>query len=428
MVALSLHPVFQLQLWSQRSIVVLLVFDNLVKQAIMKWEVGQTVDVQSRTWAGINKPGGCARITKIHYAVDGLNVESIDVKYVLGGGCEKEIDPAIVSPFETLDRGGRKRRGRDFFMEHADNVVKKVKQAIRKKASDTAARTTTTHNRKTTAPDHSTSPSTPVTPEHPSMKVAKAPKLNLLSVPSYVIADRTVEVSPLPLDRAVIEPDKAAVVRRGLFGSIDGSTKAKQMETLKQSKLPVDKLPEDPTFHETVREVSQAHSAAMKRSLALKCGRNYASKLGATKRSMPVDDKPSDVKKATTKAHLKDVFDYELRKAKEFLEEVCRAPCAEQYDVDTSSKENRLNTSVCNSQSDQKPAALDRREEFLNVFQSLRRKFEEDDGMMDESEFMANISNRAENAFTKAEIHTHLEHLYQAGRLMKSDGVLYIID
>ena len=64
----------------------------------------------------------------------------------------------------------------------------------------------------------------------------------------------------------------------------------------------------------------------------------------------------------------------------------------------------------------------------MNVFQSLRRKFDEDDGMMDESKFIASVTNRAEKAFAKAEIDTHLEYLYQEGRLMKSDGVLYIID
>ena len=55
----------------------------------------------------------------MRYAKDGHHVESIDVKYVLGGGFEKDIDPAIVSPYETLKREGRKRRGRDFLMDRA---------------------------------------------------------------------------------------------------------------------------------------------------------------------------------------------------------------------------------------------------------------------------------------------------------------------
>lgn len=286
----------------------------------------------------INKPGGCAKITKIHYAVDGLNVESIDVKYVLGGGYEKAIDPAIVSPFETLDRRGRKRRGRDFLMERADDVVKKIKQVMRKDAKENAA--TTTLDRKTKEPDQSTSPSTPVTPEHPSLKAAKPPRVNLLSVPSYVIADRTIEVSPLPLDRAVVAPSRATVPRRGLFGCAPSTSQAKHVVAKPAiSKKPV----EDVTFHQTSRQVSQAHSAAMKETLAIKRGRNLSAKLGTKKAPLTEHKSKDDRKSATT--HLNDVYNYELRKAKEFLDEVCRAPTDDVDVIKTSSKENRLNTS-----------------------------------------------------------------------------------
>ena len=48
--------------------------------------------------------------------------------------------------------------------------------------------------------------------------------------------------------------------------------------------------------------------------------------------------------------------------------------------------------------------------------------------MMNESDFMTIMTNRAEKAFTNAEIDSHLKYLCQEGRLMKSDGVLYIID
>ncbi len=291
----------------------------------------------------INKPGGCAKITKIHYAVDGLNVESIDVKYVLGGGFEKGIDPAIVSPFETLDRGGRKRRGRDFLMERADDVVKKVKHVIRKNTPAGTKITTTSRNTRTKEPDQSTSPSTPVTPEHPSLKVVKASKVNLVSVPSYVIADRAIEVSPLPVDRTVAEPNKATVARRGLFECNTRNPCAKAKHSMAKPSIS-EKPVQDSTFDEMVKDVSRAHSAAMKESLAVKCGRNNSAKLGA-KKATTAERKPKDDQKAT-KTHLKDVFDYELRKAKEFLDEVCRAPGIDADFVDTSSKENRLNTSV----------------------------------------------------------------------------------
>ena len=43
-------------------------------------EMGIQVSVQSRTWPGINKPGGAGRVTKVH-----SSGTAYDVKYVLGG-------------------------------------------------------------------------------------------------------------------------------------------------------------------------------------------------------------------------------------------------------------------------------------------------------------------------------------------------------
>ena len=77
------------------------------------------------TFFSINKPGGCAKITKIHKTEDGNYIEGLDVKYLVGGGFERNVDPCIVSPFETLDRGGRKRRGRDFLFEREKDLQKK---------------------------------------------------------------------------------------------------------------------------------------------------------------------------------------------------------------------------------------------------------------------------------------------------------------
>jgi hypothetical protein len=57
--------------------------------------------------------------------VDGDYIEGLDVKYILGGGGERNLDPAIVSPLETLERGGRKRRGRDFLHQREEDLKKK---------------------------------------------------------------------------------------------------------------------------------------------------------------------------------------------------------------------------------------------------------------------------------------------------------------
>jgi hypothetical protein len=53
--------------------------------------IGTIVRVQSRTWPGINKPGGVARVTKVH-----TDSHSYDVAYVLGG-TEKQVGAAYVT-------------------------------------------------------------------------------------------------------------------------------------------------------------------------------------------------------------------------------------------------------------------------------------------------------------------------------------------
>jgi hypothetical protein len=54
---------------------------------------GAIVQVQDRTWPGVNKPGGVARVAKVHR--DGA-VISYDVAYVLGGR-EKRVEAVFVS-------------------------------------------------------------------------------------------------------------------------------------------------------------------------------------------------------------------------------------------------------------------------------------------------------------------------------------------
>ena len=66
--------------------------------------IGLDVTITSRTWAGINKPGGHAKITAIDASTD-----RIDVKYVLGGR-EKNLELMYVRPYVELERGSRGRK------------------------------------------------------------------------------------------------------------------------------------------------------------------------------------------------------------------------------------------------------------------------------------------------------------------------------
>ena len=58
--------------------------------------VGEIVHVQARTWPGINKPGGIARITQLHSSSEKLT--DVDVQYVVVGGRERRVPIEYVSP------------------------------------------------------------------------------------------------------------------------------------------------------------------------------------------------------------------------------------------------------------------------------------------------------------------------------------------
>lgn len=70
--------------------------------------VGSIVRVQSRTWPGINKPGGVARVTCVH-----ADSHAYDVAFVLGG-VEKRVGAAHIALEESHHpTSQRARRGRD---------------------------------------------------------------------------------------------------------------------------------------------------------------------------------------------------------------------------------------------------------------------------------------------------------------------------
>jgi hypothetical protein len=72
----------------------------LITPTAATYSVGGVVNVQSRTWPGINKPGGVAKVTAVH-AVGGSHF--YNVRYVLGGQ-EKRVEAIFVTPKEDAVR------------------------------------------------------------------------------------------------------------------------------------------------------------------------------------------------------------------------------------------------------------------------------------------------------------------------------------
>lgn len=89
-----------------------------VDQAPAVFSEGDLVEVQSRTWPGINKPGGSGRIVRVHQETDenGRPVAVYDVRYVLGG-LERRIEREYVELSSILQEraDARKPVGRIFY-------------------------------------------------------------------------------------------------------------------------------------------------------------------------------------------------------------------------------------------------------------------------------------------------------------------------
>ncbi|OQR87874.1 hypothetical protein ACHHYP_07914 [Achlya hypogyna] len=89
-----------------------------------EYKVGDLVEVETRTWPGINKIGGAARVTRV-YSEGGDTY--VDVRYFLGGS-EKRVDIDYVAPSDMHQKRARQRYSRVFFHdEFADEYARKRK-------------------------------------------------------------------------------------------------------------------------------------------------------------------------------------------------------------------------------------------------------------------------------------------------------------
>jgi hypothetical protein len=93
-------------------------------------KVGDLVNVVSRTWPGINKPGGVGKVLKINFQDD---IFSVDVDYILGG-LDKSVELEFVTAhtFEEENNGRPSRRRRSPAADVAPTSGGKGKQAAKK--------------------------------------------------------------------------------------------------------------------------------------------------------------------------------------------------------------------------------------------------------------------------------------------------------
>lgn len=95
------------------------VMPNAPESRVRVFQVGDLVEVESRTWPGINKPGGSGRVAGVHRETTSAGDVHVfyDVRYVLGG-FEKRIESAYVELSHILELAraqGRVRYERVFY-------------------------------------------------------------------------------------------------------------------------------------------------------------------------------------------------------------------------------------------------------------------------------------------------------------------------
>lgn len=248
------------------------------------------------------------------------------MKYVVGGGIEKQIDPSIVSIHQELPRTGRKRRGREFLMTRAQDLVEKLTNTNKKvhkkrQAPKKKKKPSTSPPESALSPDP-TSPSTPVTPEHKPPPASKRLKVAATTtttasssssssvVPSYIIANQAMEVSPLDRSCAKQEaPKPFAIAKRGLFQVTTTTTTT--TTTVEPNKANLKKKKPTPIF-------SAASSSDKKADIQ----KAVAPKQPILQFPRP---KPTATIQNGNRKPLKEVYDKDCQKAKKFVSQVVGA-------------------------------------------------------------------------------------------------------
>lgn len=423
--------------------------------------------VQSRTWANINKPGGCAKITKVHTTDDGNYIEGLDVKYVLGGGREKNLDPVIVSPYETLERGGRKRRSREFLMQREEDLKAEQKTALaNKKVSKIAAATEAAGKE-----NHASLKSSPTcsTPEKP--KAAKKPK-KVTPIPRMVITGKKIDyVSPMPEDISSLggfRTQSQKIVARGLVFDASGTKKKSkskskgsdqprpdsihQSETQRSTKCQhntstvMDKKPPPASVTISQKKSSstmknttntKSHLAGKRKLGADKIGKNqiavpsrggctslasasrsrYKAPSNSFSRVTSAYDKKESTASEPNRKLLLDVFRLEKEKARSFMDEmVGHRNDDELGELGASNPKEKKGFFTTNARYD----------EFLSHLNKVWFKVDEEE--VSEEKFREVLNEVSSNSFTAEELNSHIQTWCDEGKeVMKSDGMLYRI-
>jgi len=373
---------------------------------IQRYEVGQLVIVEPRTWSGINRPGGVGRITKVDY-YHGY-AESVSVKYIVGAGSDSKIDLEFVRPHEEfLSRTSRARRGREIYTSSPPRRERssKAPKTISEGTKTTKEKQSRKRHRKVTPspapPKERENPEEPQTETKASTSKAKTTVQTSRLGDSSKKQSRTLSTKP-PVSVICIDFSKVKVSPLSIPAALSApSTSGNASRSLESTFC----VHEDQ--YEIVRKLPMPSCTPLNKKQnrrdKMECNNNdKACSTGPSAQQLPM--------KKGARVPLKRVFENDLGKAQAFVKNVvgvAKKPSSSPAISEDDSTEDKVRQSAFQK--------------------SLGHLFKENEDSVSRTALLQHCVTSHSISFTEAQVETYLQALCTQGRIMISDGEIYKI-
>jgi hypothetical protein len=359
----------------------------------------------------INRPGGHGKIVGVHCGEEGV-VESLDVKYTITGGFDKQIDPDLVKPHQELERAGRERRIREVFAVPVDDKENEAKAA--KKKNGTKKPKVEKKGKPAKVTTKAERPKT-----NKSKKRKKAVTNDASEVQSVQESDSIPKFIQIPL----LSPERVSASARFTSPLTQSGVEARPKRQYMLSNEAVEAQHDEPCTPpcSPTSDVKSSVKKSKVRDIPI-------SRVQTLGRGDFVETKKT--KGACTEAAhgprvkvtLREVYDDHWQKASEFVKDLVTDSKAKQPSPTKKEEEP--------SKAPELPEVDERQSAFLSVFNIL---LQNNDGTIEEEGLLAKINElsaqRVKNGmiFAEADVDQILLHLCEENKIMRCDGQVYSI-
>jgi hypothetical protein len=367
----------------------------------------------------INRPGGHGKIFGVHCDEGGV-VESLDVKYTITGGFDRQIDPDLVKPHQELERAGRQRRTREVFtvpVDDKENEAKTTKKNIATQKSKVAKKSKPV---KTSEKAEKEKPKTATVKSKKRKKTVTNDTSEVQSVqePENSIP-KFIYCSMLSPGRAALSPHFTSPLTAEC--GVEAQPRRQYMLSSDDAKVE----PEGPSSFSTCSPASDARSCVKKSKAAdspisrvKSLGRGDYVEIPETKKTLKAKgSRPKAAHGPRVKVTLREVYDDQWQKANDFVKDVV-TDGGKTKEKEEASKEPEL------------PEVDERQSSFLAVFNDL---LQNNDGTIEEEGLLAKVNQLSAQRFkdgmifAEADVDQILLHLCEENKIMRCDGQVYSI-